>query len=59
MRRLCVFNLAALVLAAYSLFYLTLDVLAGLSWSTLVAVPMFLAANAFYQVDIRATSPSS
>ena len=39
-----------MVLAAYSLYYLTLDVVAGFSWSAFMAVPMFLTANAFYQV---------
>ena len=44
-----VFNAAFVVVMIYSAFYLLLDVLAGLTWASLVGVPLWLAATAFQQ----------
>ena len=49
-RRYCELNLAALLLAGYSAYYTALDFAAGASWAAFVAAPMYLAANALYQV---------
>lgn len=53
-RRYCVFNLAAIILAAYAVFYLTLDFFAGITWAALVAVPMLFIANIMHQVGLLA-----
>ena len=50
MRRYCELNAAALLLAGYSAYYTALDFAAGASWAAFVAAPMYLAANALYQV---------
>lgn len=41
------FNAAFFVVLAYSLFYTSLEPVAGLSWSALVGLPLWLAASAF------------
>lgn len=43
------FNVAFFVVAAYCLYYLTLEPVAGLSWSVLVGLPLWLTATAFQQ----------
>lgn len=44
--RYLVFNGSFVLLAAYSLYYLTLEPFAGLTWGALVALPMWGTANA-------------
>ena len=44
-----VFNGAAVVYAAYSLYYLKLEPFAGLTWSLFVGLPIWLTSTAFQQ----------
>jgi hypothetical protein len=48
--RYFVFNGSAVVLASYALYYLTLEPFAGLTWAAFVGLPLYVAANAAYQV---------
>lgn len=41
------FNAAFFAVLAYSLYYLSLEPVAGLSWSALVGLPLWLTASAF------------
>jgi uncharacterized membrane protein YGL010W len=43
------FNVAFFIVVAYCLYYLTLEPVAGLSWSVLVGLPLWLTATAFQQ----------
>lgn len=42
------FNATFVAVLAYSLYYLTLEPVAGLSWSAFVGLPMWLTATAFH-----------
>ncbi|KAK9830485.1 hypothetical protein WJX72_011978 [[Myrmecia] bisecta] len=48
--RYAVLNLAAFCLAAYTLYYLTLEFFAGLTWGIFLGVPIWLSATAFRQL---------
>lgn len=42
-------NAAFVAIAAYTLYYLVLEPVAGLSWSAMIGLPMWLTASAFQQ----------
>lgn len=49
-RRFVVLNASFIVLSAYSLYYIILDFLAGLSWTLVYAIPLWLTSTAFEQL---------
>lgn len=52
-RRCMVPNGAAVLVTVYGAYYLTLEPVAGASWALLVALPLYLSANAFWQVGLH------
>jgi uncharacterized membrane protein YGL010W len=48
-RSAVVFNAGFVVVMLYTVFYLLLDFVAGLTWASLVGLPLWLGATAFQQ----------